>query len=91
MQRESRKKPVFSRLGRKLDKAFTRAGRKMEAAGERLQQSLKDECWSDEADRMIAYLNDEVVPAVRAGSGRALKKAARKLSQFADCLDERRA
>jgi len=91
LQRESCKKPNFARLGRRLDKAVAQAGRTVEAAGERLHQSLKNEGWDEEADRMIAYLNDEVVPAVRAGSGRALKAAAKKLSQFADFLDEHRA
>lgn len=43
----------------------------------------------EEAEKLIAYLNDEVVPQVRDHSSRALRIAAEKLKQFADYMDER--
>ena len=39
---------------------------------------------------MISYLNNEVVPAVRGHSSRALRTAAEKLSKFADYMDQQR-
>ncbi|HVB39721.1 MAG TPA: hypothetical protein VNE83_02390 [Terriglobales bacterium] len=43
-----------------------------------------------EADlrRWISSFNDEVVPALRRDGGKALRRAAEKLAQFADTLDE---
>jgi hypothetical protein len=41
-----------------------------------------------EMEEMITYINDEVVPAVRDHSSRALRNAARKLADFADYLDQ---
>jgi F0F1-type ATP synthase membrane subunit b/b' len=43
-----------------------------------------------ESDRVIAYLNDEVVPAVRQGSSKALRVAAEKLHQLAEFMDQNR-
>lgn len=41
----------------------------------------------NEVKRVIAYLNDEVVPEVRQGSSRALRAAAAQLSKLAEHLD----
>jgi hypothetical protein len=43
-----------------------------------------------ESEKLIAYLNDEVVPAVREHSSRGLRVAAEKLSKFADFMDQQR-
>jgi hypothetical protein len=43
-----------------------------------------------ESERLIAYINSEVVPAVRGESTTALRTAAEKLKQFADYLDDRK-
>ena len=43
-----------------------------------------------ESEKLIAYLNDEVVPAVREHSSRGLRVAAEKLAKFADYMDEQR-
>lgn len=43
-----------------------------------------------EAERLIAYINSDVVPAVRTQSTRALRVAAEKMAQFADYLDDQR-
>jgi len=64
--------------------------RKVEDASARVNQSV-----AEAADRMeketaefITYLNDEVVPAVRQHSTKALRVAAEKISKLADYLDE---
>ena len=42
---------------------------------------------AQELNRVIAYLNDEVVPEVRQGSSRALRAAATQLAKLAEHLD----
>ncbi len=41
-----------------------------------------------ESERLITYINDEVVPAVRQHSTRALRVAARELERFADYMEQ---
>lgn len=43
----------------------------------------------DEVEKLISYINDEVVPQVRQHSSRALRVAADKLARFADYMEER--
>jgi len=43
-----------------------------------------------ESERVISYINDQVVPAVRGESTSALRKAAEKLQQFADFIDDQK-
>jgi hypothetical protein len=43
----------------------------------------------DEVEKLIDYINDEVVPQVRQHSSRALRIAADKLARFADYMEER--
>jgi len=43
-----------------------------------------------ESEKLIAYLNDEVVPAVREHSSRGLRVAAEKLAKFADYMDQQK-
>lgn len=73
----------------RLDEAFTRAGRKVEAAGKKLGRSLQDTGLDKDAENIISYLNEEVVPAIRSHSTQALRTAAKKLAQFADYMDRR--
>lgn len=56
---------------------------------ERVNQAIHEatERLDRESDKLIAYLNDEVVPAVREHSSRGLRIAAEKLAQFADYMD----
>jgi hypothetical protein len=61
--------------------AFADAGRKLDEAARRVEQ---------ETERLIAYLNDEVVPSAREHSTRGLRKAAQELSKFADYLESTR-
>ncbi len=58
---------------------FERAGRKLDAAARRLEQ---------ETERLISYLNDEVVPEVRKHSSRGLRKASEELAKFAEYLEQ---
>ena len=41
----------------------------------------------EEIERLVSYLNEEVVPSVRGHSSRALRTAAAKLAKFADYMD----
>jgi hypothetical protein len=43
-----------------------------------------------EAERLINYINAEVVPAVRQESTSGLRTAAQKLAEFADYLDDQK-
>ncbi len=43
----------------------------------------------EEIEKLISYLNDEVVPTVRQHSSNGLRIAADRLRQFADYMDER--
>ncbi|HEY8055938.1 MAG TPA: hypothetical protein VIE13_08515 [Terriglobales bacterium] len=43
-----------------------------------------------EVKRLLANLNDEVVPALRRDGGKALRAAAEKLAQLAESLDRSR-
>lgn len=66
--------------------------RKVEEATERLNRSVANisETLEKETKELVSYLNDEVVPAVRTHSSKALRTAAGKLSQFADFLETQR-
>jgi hypothetical protein len=73
-QDDSRDKASFEKFGRKLDEEIGEATRKLET----------------ESEKVIAYLNDEVVPAIRQGSSRALRTAAEQLSRLAEYMDRNR-
>jgi hypothetical protein len=66
-------KTPFEGFGRKLDQEIGETSKRLEQEGERL----------------IAYFNNEVVPAIRGRSGKALRTAAEKLTQFANYMDEK--
>lgn len=68
------RKSRFERIGKKLDEELGGATRKLDA----------------ESDRMITYLNDEVVPAIRQGSSRALRTAAEQLTRLAEFMERSR-
>ncbi len=61
-------------FGRKVNEGIGEAARRLE----------------EESDRVIAYLNDEVVPAIRQGSSRALRTAAEQLNRLAEYMDRNR-
>ena len=64
----------FERIGRKLDAEFSDAAQKLER----------------EKERVITYLNDEVVPAIRNHSSKALRTAAEQLSRLAEYMEKNR-
>ncbi|HJT53897.1 MAG TPA: hypothetical protein VN679_03820 [Candidatus Acidoferrales bacterium] len=71
---DTKRKVSFERFGRKLDEEFGDAARKVE----------------QESERVITYLNDEVVPAIRNHSSKALRVAAEKLRQLAEFMEKNR-
>jgi glutamyl-tRNA reductase len=64
--------------------------RKVEAASERINKSVADAAMTmeKEAAELITYLNEEVVPAVRQHSTKALRIAAEKLTNLADYMEK---
>jgi hypothetical protein len=66
--------------------------RKVEEAGVRVNKSVADfaERLEKDSAELIAYLNNEVVPAVRSRSTKAIRAAAEKLSKLADYLDQQK-
>ena len=73
-ERDSKRKGSFEHLGRRLDEEFGDAARKVEK----------------ESERVISYLNDEVVPSIRKGSSKALRVAAEQLHKLAEYMDKNR-
>ena len=69
----------MSDFNRKMDETASRVNKTVAEAAERLEKESAD---------LIAYLNREVIPAVRDKSSQALRIAAQKLHQFADFMDE---
>ena len=66
-------------FNRKVESASTRVGQTINDAAERLEKEIPE---------FIKYLNDEVVPAMRTHSTRALRVASQKLSEFADYMEQ---
>jgi glutamyl-tRNA reductase len=64
--------------------------RKVEEASARINKSVADatNTVEKEAAELITYLNDEVVPAVRQHSTKALRIAAEKLANLADYMEK---
>jgi hypothetical protein len=65
------------------------ARRPFQTAGERLDDMLGDASarLEEETQLLIKYINDELVPAIREGSTKALRIASEKLAQAADHMD----
>jgi hypothetical protein len=64
--------------------------RKVEYASARVNKSVSDaaERLERESAEFIKYLNDEVVPAVRQHSTKALRVASTKLTELADYMEQ---
>jgi hypothetical protein len=71
---------------------MTEFDRKVEDASARFNRSVAHvaETLEKETANLVLYLNDEVVPAVRGHSSKALRTAAAKLAEFADYLESQR-
>jgi hypothetical protein len=64
--------------------------RPFQKAGERLDDVLGDATQriEKETQQLIAYINDELVPAIRDHSSKALRVASEKLNKAADLMEE---
>ena len=71
---------------------MTEFDRKVQDASARINRSVANIAETLEKDTadLVVYLNDEVVPAVRTHSSKALRKASEKLAEFADYLETQR-
>jgi hypothetical protein len=69
---------------------MTEFDRKVEEASARFNRSVANlaETLEKETAELVTYLNNEVVPAVRGHSSKALRVAAGKLSEFAEFLEK---
>ena len=65
-------------FNRKVEDASARVSQSIGEAAERLEKEIPE---------FIKYLNDEVVPAVRTHSTKALRVASQKLTEFADYME----
>jgi hypothetical protein len=72
--------------------AGERSGGRFENAGRRVDEHLDGTGQRIEADvkRVIAYLNDRVVPELRKNGSKGLRNAAGQLARLADHLDRTR-
>ena len=68
-------------FNRKVEDASARVSKTVAEAAEKIEKEIPE---------FIKYLNDEVVPAVRTHSSKALRTAAGKLAEFADYLETHR-
>jgi len=66
-------------FNRKVEDASARVGQTIGEAAERLEKEIPE---------FIKYLNDEVVPAVRTHSTKALRVASAKLAEFANYMEQ---
>jgi hypothetical protein len=66
-------------FNRKVEDASARVNKSVSDAAERLER---------ESAEFIKYLNDEVVPAVRQHSTKALRVASTKLTELADYMEQ---
>jgi hypothetical protein len=69
----------MSEFDRKVEEASTRINRSVSNLAETLEK---------ETAEFVAYLNNEVVPAVRTHSSKAMRQASVKLSEFAEYLEK---
>jgi len=69
----------MTNFNRRVEQASARVGQTVAETTERLEQ---------ESAEFIKYLNDEVVPAVRQHSTKALRVASEKLTQLADYMEQ---
>jgi hypothetical protein len=68
----------MTEFDRKVEEASARINRGVARVADKIEK---------ETAELVVYLNDEVVPAVRGHSSKALRTAAEKLSKFAEYLE----
>jgi hypothetical protein len=64
---------------RKVEDASARVSQKINEAAQRVEKEIPE---------LIKFLNEEVVPAVRTHSTKALRTASQKLAEFADYMEQ---
>ncbi|HEY1271028.1 MAG TPA: hypothetical protein VGF08_03555 [Terriglobales bacterium] len=69
----------MSPFDRKVEDASARINKSVAEVAERLEKESAD---------LILYLNDEVVPAIRTHSTKALRVASEKLAKLADYMEK---
>ena len=69
-------------FNRKVDDASARVSQTINDATQRLEKEIPE---------FIKYLNEEVVPAVRQHSTKALRTASVKLTELADYMEQQKA
>jgi hypothetical protein len=74
-----RARSAMNNFNRKVEDASARVSQTVADAAERLEKEIPE---------FIKYLNDEVVPAVRQHSTKALRTASEKLARFADYMEQ---
>jgi hypothetical protein len=72
----------MSDFNRKVEEASSRVSQTVAEAAERIEREIPE---------FIKYLNDEVVPAVRQHSTKALRIASGKLIELADYMEQQKA
>ncbi len=75
----------------KFEETMNKAGERVRAGMEELNKSFSQAApqLQHDADEIIQYLNDEVVPAVRTRSAEAMRLASEKLRQLAEQFDRK--
>jgi hypothetical protein len=70
-------------------KKQSKGSRPFTTAGERLDDMLGDTTKrvEEETQKLLAYVNDELVPAIREHSSTALRIASEKMKQAADMME----
>ena len=72
-----------------MKKQSKTARRPFSTAGERLDDMLGDTTKriEEETQMLIAYINDELVPAIREHSSKALRVASEKMAEAAEMME----
>ena len=73
---------IMNDFNRKVEDASARVSKTVAEAAERIEKEIPE---------FIKYLNDEVVPAVRQHSTKALRVASVKLTELADYMEQQKA
>jgi hypothetical protein len=73
-QDDPNRRSTFENFGRKMDQ-------ELGDAAQRLEQ---------ESERLIAYINNELVPAIRSKSSKALRTTAEQLHKLAEKMEKQR-
>ena len=70
---------TFRKVEDRIHEAVPHVNQKVTAAAERIEK---------DAQELIAYLNAEVVPAIRTNSTKVMRVASEKLTKLADHLEQ---